>query len=72
MSCAAQSLATSNSLVGVEWMSMKRVLAAQGRGEEVEKRRPEEESPEEEEEEGEGGDIEEEEGEKEEEGEICG
>jgi len=61
-------------------MSMKRVLAAQGRGEEVEKRRPEEESPEvEKEEEGEGGDRDrEEEGEKEgkgedvEEGKICG
>ena len=39
---------------------MKRVLAAQGRGEEVEKRIPEEESPEEEKE-GEGGDSEEEE-----------
>ena len=55
---------------------MKRVLAAQGRGEEVEKRIPEEESPEEEKE-GEGGESEEEEGddvkeEKEEEGKIFG
>ena len=41
-------------------MSVKRVLAAQGRGEEVEKRIPEEESPEEEKA-GEGGDSEEEE-----------
>jgi len=40
-------------------MSVKRVLAAQGRGEEVEKRIPEEESPEEEKA-GEGGDSEEE------------
>ena len=52
---------------------MKRVLAAQGRGEEVEKRIPEEESPEEEKE-GEGGDNEEEEVEdvKEVEGKIFG
>ena len=55
---------------------MKRVLAAQGRGEEVEKRIPEEESPEEEKE-GEGGDREEEVGEdvkeeKEVEGKIFG